>query len=150
MKIQFEIALSKLLAECQHQSLIDSQAIRTESGQSVVGEMALSDKNKDIFFSELASQVSRLYSAFANLVQFEIKEDAVLLSVTAPEVEDPSFTQAVAINLKDYLKFAMMAWWSLSRKDSTLYAAYLAKQDEARSFVLNLITPKVERKYRYW
>lgn len=150
MKIEFELSSNKLLAECQHQSLIDAQMSKTETGQSLTNEIALSDKNQDIFNTELLSQVAQLYSTFANLIQFTAKPSSYKIEVTTPDVSEPSYSQAVVIGIKDYLKYAMLAWWNLSRGNGPLMTAYTAKQDEARSYVTNLITPKVERPYRYW
>lgn len=150
MKIEFELDPHKLFKECQHQSLIDAQMNRTETGQSLVDDIALSEKNYDIFSTELISVVSRLYSTFANLIQFTIGTSAIKIDITSPDVPEPSFSQSVAIGIKDYLKYAMLGWWNLSRNNTPLKAAYDAKQDEARSYVTNLITPRVERPYRYW
>ena len=150
MKIEFELSLRKLFAECQHQSLIDAQMNRTETGQSLADDIALSDKNYDIFSTELVSVVSRLYSTFANLIQFTIGTSAIKIEISSPDVPEPSFSQSVVIGIKDYLKCAMLAWWNTSRGNSALMAVYTAKQGETRSYITNLITPKAERPYRYW
>ncbi len=150
MKIEFELDSYKLLDECQHQSLIDAQMSTIESGQIATQQIALSRKNHDIFHTELVSQISQLYSTFANLITYTIDNGSIKINVTIPDVPEPSYSQSVAIGIKDYLKNAMLAWWNLSRGNGTLMAAYAAKQDETRSYIINLITPKVERPYRYW
>lgn len=150
MKIEFELIPHKLLAECQHQSLIDAQMNRTDSGQLLAEEIAISEKNFDIFFTELISQVARLYFTFANLVQYTIQTNSIKVEVTSPDIPEPAYSQSVVIGIKDYLKYAMLEWWNLSRGNGSLMAAYAAKQDETRSYITNLITPKVERQYRYW
>ena len=151
MKIEFEIPIQKLFSECIHQSMVDAQGVVTESGQSMVGEVALSEKNREIFEIELASQVSRLYTAFTDLLQCKESNDSGLVfSVATPDIDSPSFAQAVAIAVKDYLKYAMLVWWNLSRGNTMLLTAYSARQDEVRSNILHLITPQEVRPYRYW
>lgn len=150
MKIEFEIPTRSLFDECIHQSMIDAQSIVTESGQSMVGEIALSEKNDTIFNIELASQVGLLYTAFADYLHFRETGDGFAFSVATPDIDNPSYVKALAIGVKDYLKFSMLRWWNLSRNNIALMTAYNARQEEARSNILHLITPKVERPYKYW
>ena len=151
MILSFEIPEANLFSECVHQSLIDVQNLRDEQGRALANEQALSSLNYDIFHTALQSELATLYSLFADKITWEMSgKDVFKFDVhCGNEKGHDAFVGSIALTLKDWLKYKLLAWWNMS-KNSALNAMYLSKADEVRSNLIHLISNEVERPYRYW
>lgn len=152
MILIFEITESNLFSECMHQSLIDVQNLRDEQGRALTNEQAISSRNIDIFHTALMSELATLYSLFANKITWQLSGNDVLkfdVNCDRRGCEHDAFVGSIALTLKDWLKYKLLAWWNMS-KNSALNAMYLSKADEVRSNLIHLVSNEVERPYRYW
>ena len=149
MKIEIEFDLDNLVNECIHQSLLDTQLFQSKEGVPMTDAVALSSSNNDVVLTELGSQLAQLYTAFADKVEYSYTDELFITIDCHERTISNSFRETIASHLKDYLKYGILAWWNEAR-NKELHFQYKMKQEDVRSFITNIVFPKIRRTYNYY